>query len=240
MNIVVVDDEALARRRLRRLLEELGGVEVVAEAASGQAALAACDMHAPDLVLMDIRMPGMDGLEAARNLSQRVQPPAIVFCTAYDDYAVAAFEASAVDYLVKPVTRERLASALSRARSLNRAQLAALQQGPQGAGHISARSRRGMELVPVEEVRCLVADQKYVTVIHPGGEILVDQSLRQLEQAHPGRFVRVHRNALVARAHLQGLERCGEGYRVRLAGIDSGPLVSRRHLAGVRALLARL
>lgn len=244
MKILLVDDEPLARQRLKRMLDAHPHCSLVGEAGDGEQAIRQCQALAPDLVLMDIRMPGIDGLQAARHLALLEQPPAVVFCTAYDDYALEAFEASAVDYLLKPVQADKLATALERAGRLNRVQLAGITgvaRETGGRSHISARSHRGVELVPVTEVRCFIADQKYVTALHPDGELLLDESLKELENEFPDRFARVHRNALVALAHVQGLERLDGGHvRVRLSGLEEGPLVSRRMLPALRRLLSDL
>lgn len=242
MKVLLVDDESLARQRLRRLLAELPGCEVVAEAENGQQALDACQQLRPELVLMDIRMPVMDGLTAAGRLAEQSQPPAIIFCTAYDDYAVQAFEASAVGYLLKPVSRDKLQQAVQKAQRLNQAQLAALQAPVEGdaSSHLSVRSHQGVELIAVADIRYFFADQKYVSVLYRGGEALLDQSLKQLEQRFGEQFVRVHRNALVAVAAIQGLQRCDQGFRIKLADIDQGPLISRRHLPEIRALMEKL
>jgi two-component system response regulator AlgR len=243
--VLIVDDEPLARARLRRLLEGQHGVTVVAEAASGDEALAASDQLAPDVVFMDIRMPGLDGLSAAHRLAQRPQAPAVVFCTAYDDYAIEAFEANAIGYLLKPVSEEKLALALAKAERLSVVRLgqlaAAAPAGPALRTHLSARSRRGVELLPLAEARYFLADHKYVTVYHPAGELLIDDTLRDLEEEFGDLLLRVHRNALVCVDHIIGLDRTELGqYRVRLAGIEHGPQVSRRHLALVRKRLAEL
>lgn len=240
MNVLIVDDEPLARRRLERLLTELPGTHLAGTAASGEEALTLCHELKPQVVLLDIRMPGMDGLSLARELAQWPAPPAIVFCTAYDDYAIDAFDANAIGYLLKPISREKLAQALSKARRLVPAELEALPS-EHGRKHISARSRRGVELLPVAEVRYFLADQKYVTVVHPGGELLIDDTLKELEEEFGERLLRVHRNALVALAHVQGLERIELGqYRIKLAGVAAGPLISRRHLAVVKRQLAKV
>ena len=240
MRVMLVDDEALARQRLARLLEAVAGCEVVAQAENGEQAIAEWQRWQPELILMDIRMPVLDGLAAARQLAEQPQPPAIIFCTAYDDHAVQAFEASAVGYLLKPVKREQLQQALQQARRLNQAQLAALAGESGGGEHLSLQSHRGVELVRLADVRYFQAEQKYVTVHHRGGEALLNESLKELEQRFEGQFVRVHRNALVLQAAIEGLQRCPQGYRVKLADIAQGPLVSRRHLPQLRQLLARL
>jgi two-component system response regulator AlgR len=242
MKILVVDDEPLARQRLLRLVADLNDCEVVAEAENGEQAINLWRQHQTELVLMDIRMPGMDGLAAAQVLAAEPAPPAIIFCTAYNDYAIEAFEASAVDYLLKPVNREKLQTALNKAQKLNQLQLAALhdEEPSAGRGHISARSHNGIELIAIDDIRYFYAEQKYVTVYHHQGEVLIDDSLKELERQYENDFVRVHRNALVAIASIKGLERCADGIRVKLADIEQGPLVSRRHLPAVRVLLDRL
>jgi two-component system response regulator AlgR len=237
VKVLVVDDEALARERLRALVLELPGTEVVGEAANGLDALRRCAELTPDVVLLDIRMPGADGLQAARHLAGFERPPAVIFTTAFGEHALEAFDAQAVDYLVKPVRRNRLEQALARAARLTQAQLAALH--PEGGRtHLSVRRQGEIELIPVEEVLYLQADQKYVTVRHRDGEALIEDSLKTLEEELSGRFIRIHRAALVARTALGGLERTAEGgHRVRLRGCDERLEVSRRHLAELKRLL---
>ncbi|MEJ2643827.1 MAG: LytTR family DNA-binding domain-containing protein [Gammaproteobacteria bacterium] len=244
MKVMIVDDESPARERLRRLLGQVPECRVCAEAANGREALQAAARSEPDVVLLDIRMPGMDGLEAARHLADLEQPPAVIFSTAYGEHALEAFEAHAVDYLLKPIRAERLDDALRKARRLTRAQAQALthDSGAEARArtHICARVRGNLELVPVDAVRCFEADQKYVTVHHPDGTVLIEDSLRTLEGEFGARFVRIHRRTLVAVAFLEGLEKDESGKsRVRLAGIQERPEVSRRHLAAVRGLLKR-
>ncbi|HHJ17001.1 MAG TPA: response regulator transcription factor [Gammaproteobacteria bacterium] len=237
MKCLVVDDEALARERLVRLLDELGEWQLSGEAASGEQALQQVQQLQPDLVLMDIRMPGMDGLEAARHMAQLEQPPAVVFTTAYGDHALEAFETQAVDYLLKPIHPERLQQALEKARRLSRAQLEELQQAQTGSQrtHLCARNRGNLELIPVPEVVYLQADHKYVTVCAPGRQILIEDSLKSLEQEFSGCFIRIHRNALVAIHAIRGLEKDAEGHHcVVLAGVDERLEVSRRLLPEVR------
>lgn len=244
VKILIVDDEPLARARLRRQLETLPDVQIVGEADNGEQALQACAGLSPQVVLMDIRMPGTDGLSAALQLAQRDDAPAIIFCTAYEEYAIAAFETNAVAYLLKPVNQEKLALALAKAKRLSLAQANALRPGletPVTRSHISAKSRRGMELIALGDVRYFIADQKYVTVYHCGGEVLIDDTLKELEDEFGLRLLRVHRNALVVREHIVGLERVALGqYRIRLADVAQGPQVSRRHLADVRQALENL
>jgi two-component system response regulator AlgR len=241
VKIVVVDDEPPARMRLSSIIEELGLGEVVAQAGNGRAALEAVEQAGAQIVLMDIRMPGMDGLEAARHLGKLEAPPAVIFTTAYEEHALAAFEANAVDYLLKPIRKERLAGALERARSLTRAQLEALELdhcGPKARTHLSATLQGNLRLVPVGEVRFLRAEHKYVTARHGQGELVLDEPLTQLEEEFGDRFLRVHRNALVAVEHVRGLSREADGRTcVMLAGVDERVEVSRRLLAAVRKVL---
>lgn len=247
MNVLIVDDEPLARQRLTRLVAESSGYQVVAEADNGQQAIEQVNIHRPDIVLMDIRMPVMDGLQAAEALMALDEPPAVIFCTAYDSYALAAFEANAVGYLLKPVNSDKLSQALAKAQKLNKLQLASLpgaegEAGEEGSRQfISAKSTRGIELVPVEDIRYFWADHKYVTIFywHEGvlAEILIDDTLKELEDEFGQLFMRIHRNALVAIKHLTGVDRVGEAFHVRLASVEQGPQVSRRHMPELRKFL---
>ena len=242
MKVLIVDDEQLARDRLARMLTDMNGYEVVGQAANGMQAIERCESTQPDVVLLDIRMPGMDGLEAARHMAGMEQPPAVVFCTAYEEHAIEAFKVQAVGYLLKPVRRDDLSAVLASATRTNRAQLAALAQeeGSQRT-HISARTRKGIELVPVDEVRYFQADQKYVTMRHPGGELLIDETLQELETEFGSRFIRVHRNALVSTKYIEGLERNEEGqYQIRLRDIPTGIDISRRHVSSIRRYIQKL
>lgn len=248
MKVLVCDDEQLARERLSRLVADMEGYEVVGEAANGAEAVQRLSETEADIVLMDIRMPQMDGLEAARLMSQNKAPPAIIFCTAYDDHALQAFNVNAVGYVLKPVRREALADALSKACSLNRVQISALTQSTAANDtphkqrtHISAKTHRGIELVPVDDIRYFLADQKYVTVRSGRGEVLIDETLKDLEDEFGDRFVRIHRNSLVARRFIDGLEQVSAGhYQVRLKDTDERMTVSRRHVSGLRRLLQHL
>lgn len=245
MKVLLVDDEPLARDRLQRMVHAVPGYIVVGQAGNGQEAVDQAKKTSPDIVFMDVRMPGMDGLAAAQHLAELEVPPAVIFCTAYDDYAVEAFSSQAVGYLLKPVKKEELAAALSRARRVNKAQLAELQQSPAiphgGRTHITSRSRRGIDLVPVVDIRMFQADHKYVTAYYGDGEALLDETLKELEDEFDGRFVRIHRNALASIPHIEGMDRSSEGqYYVRLTGLDIRPQVSRRHVAALRKLLQQL
>jgi two-component system response regulator AlgR len=246
MKVVIADDEPLARERLRGLLASIQGVEVVADAADGHEALHACATHRPDLVLLDIAMPGIDGLEAARHLAAFEPRPAVVFCTAYDAHALSAFEAEAIDYLVKPVRPERLAAAIERVRTFAAGRGTAGTTGTgQGAGqrrtHLCARLRGSLRLIPIEDVHYLHAEEKYVIVHHARGEDLIEESLKSLEEEFGGRFVRIHRNCLVARHEIVELKRSPDGHVQALLRHGKQPLeVSRRCVAGLRETLKHL
>jgi two-component system response regulator AlgR len=242
IKVLIVDDEQLARDRLARMVTGFADYEVVGEAANGIDAVQQAAALQPEVVLLDIRMPGMDGLEAARHFVEIEEPPAVIFCTAYEEHAVEAFDLQAVGYLLKPVRKENLEGALGKAQRVNKAQLAALADDANPRrSHISARTRRGIELIPVDEVRYFQADQKYVTVRHCEGEIIVDETLRDLEDEFGNQFVRVHRNALVAVRHIVGLDRSSDGhYQIRLKDVDESLDISRRHIAGVRKFVKTL
>jgi two-component system, LytTR family, response regulator AlgR len=243
MNILVVDDEAPARQRLTRLLAEIqGNYAVVGEASDGIEAVEMCRSKPVDLVLMDVQMPGLNGLNAAREIARLDPPPAVILVTAYEQYALAAFEHKVDDYLVKPVRRERLQEALERARIPTRPQQAALstrdEAHPGRRLSLSAHYRGGLQTVPIEDILYLLAEHKYVTVRHTGGELLVDESLKSLEDEFQDLFMRVHRNALVARSRLCAIEKGSDGsVEVRLRDCPERLPVSRRHLADIRRWL---
>jgi len=241
LRVMIVDDEAPARLRLRDLLGECGSelpLVVTGEAASGTAALELLSQAAADVVLLDIRMPEMDGIEVAQHLRQLEHPPAVVFTTAYDDYAIRAFEVHAVDYLLKPIRLERLKAALARARAapLRPEALRELARAPRT--HLSAQERGRIHLIPVTDVIYLKAELKYVSVRTAAREYLIEESLTRLEQEFGARFVRVHRNCLVARAAVRGFERSEEGgeahWEVVLTGVDERIALSRRQQHVVR------
>jgi two-component system response regulator AlgR len=248
MNVLIVDDEPLARERLTRLIGDLEGYTVMEPSATnGDEALSLIDSLKPDVVLLDIRMPGLDGLQVAARLCERDAPPAVVFCTAHDEFALDAFQVSAVGYLVKPVRPEHLLQALQKAERPNRMLLAALTRPAAETGtgprtHISARTRKGIELIPLDQVIYFIADHKYVTLRHEGGEVLLDEPLKALEDEFGDRFVRIHRNALVARERIERLQRTPLGhFQLFLKGLNGDALiVSRRHVAGVRKMMHQL
>jgi len=241
MEILIVDDELLARERLVRMIEKLDEHTVIAEADNADTALAAIDTFDPDVILLDVRMPGKDGLALAHEISALDCPPAIIFCTAFDQYALDAFGTSAIGYLLKPIKSEQLREALSKAQKLNKVQRAAAQNAPVDSNmrtHISAKTRRGIELIPLDDIRYFVADHKYVTVYHRNGEHLLDDTLKELESEFGSRFIRIHRNALVSTKHIEAIERAPQGqYQVRLADTEHRPIISRRHVSDVKELL---
>lgn len=244
MHVLVVDDEVLARQRARRMIENIEGYEVVGEASNGEAAIQSIQNLDPDLVLLDIRMPGDDGLVTARRIADMSDPPAVIFCTAYNEYALEAFDTLAVGYLLKPLQNDQLVTVLDKAARVNKVQKASMEkprEKPNRRNKIAAKTRRGIELVAVEDIFSFVADQKYVTIIHKGGETLIDDTLKDLEKEFEDIFVRVHRNALVAVREIAKLERMPSGqYELQLKNTDYRPVVSRRHVASVRELLSRL
>jgi two-component system response regulator AlgR len=238
LKVLIVDDEPPARERLRSLLVEIPDVEVVGEAVNGQQSLLQAYELAPDVVLLDVRMPGMDGIEVARHLNMLTEPPAVIFTTAFDEYAVNAFDAHAVGYLLKPIRKEKLAAALEQAGRLTRPQLqklAAAANSDRRRTHIAARRREGLHLIPIDEVQYFLAEQKYTTVRHVNGEDLIEDSLRGLEAEFEAEFVRVHRNALVSVRHLERIERNADGQHfVRLRGCEAPLQVSRRMAGELR------
>jgi two-component system response regulator AlgR len=237
LKALIVDDEPPARARLGALLRELNQVEVIGEAGDAGETLAMLEKLAPDILYLDVRMPGMSGLELARHLARLPDPPAIIFITAHGEHAMEAFEAEAVGYLLKPVRKEKLAAATERAQRLSARQLDVVA-APEARTHLPIRHRDGIRLVRVADIICLLAEQKYTTVRHVGGEDLVEDSLRQLETEFGARFLRVHRGALVNRDFLEAIERREDGsYEARVRGLDALLPVSRR-LAG--ELKARL
>jgi len=240
MNILVVDDEILARQRLISILNELDhGYKVVGEAAHGQQAIEQVLALKPDLVLLDIKMPGMNGLEVARHLTQHEKPPAIIFTTAYDEHALAAFDAQAIAYLLKPIQAEQLERSLQTAQTLRQGQLQKLQTEKNNQRRfISVKVRGDLQLIAVKEVPYFRADQKYIEMRHSAGVALIDESLKSLEEEFSEQFVRIHRNAIVAVDSVIGIERDSLGRSVvLLRGCDEKLDVSRRHVAELRKLL---
>ncbi|MBK9161033.1 MAG: response regulator transcription factor [Nitrosomonadales bacterium] len=243
LRVFIVDDEPPARNRLRDLLQDCSeqlALEVVGEAGNGQEALDKLMEVTADVVLLDIRMPQMDGIELAQHLNKLPRPPVIVFTTAYDAYAIKAFELHAIDYLLKPIRLGRLFDALTRAREAVPVQTEVLRELlPEPRKCLSIHERGKIHLVPVEQVLYLRAELKYVTVRTADHEYLLEESLSALEKEFATRFVRIHRNCLVAKEEIEGFEKGGEegessGWMVKLKGLDELLAISRRQQHIVR------
>jgi len=240
MNVLIVDDEQLARQRLRKLLSDTDGYQIIGEAETGEDALRKTQVIQPDVVLMDIRMPGMDGIEAASYINRMDKPPAIIFTTAYSEHALKAFETHAIDYLLKPIKQSRLEAALDAAKRMNKAQLSKLRDDEtEGARQkICVKNRGSLELIPVEDIIYFKADQKYVTLRTVEQEYLIEESLKALEQEFDFHFIRIHRNALVATNMLHGLTKNPQGHAcITFDEIDDLLEISRRHLPFIRKKL---
>ncbi|WP_028603024.1 LytR/AlgR family response regulator transcription factor [Ottowia thiooxydans] len=244
LKVLIVDDEALARSRLRTLLGDCRQPDalVAGEAANASQALALVQHQTFDVVLLDVQMPGADGIQLAEALRQLPEPPMVIFVTAHAGYAVNAFELDAVDYLTKPVRLERLQAALHKAQRMGN--LSQVPQADSGPEWLLIAERGRTVRIPLSEVRYLKAELKYVTVRTPHASHLFDGSLSQLEERHPGRFLRIHRNTLVARSAIRELMRHqgeegeeAEGWAVRLADAEELLVVSRRQVAAVREAL---
>lgn len=243
MKILIVDDEKPARDRLSRMVGELDAHELVGEAVNGLEALGMAQSLEPDIVLLDIRMPGMDGIEAARHIAKLDEPPAVIFVTAFSDHALEAFETHAVDYLLKPVKQERLQAALDATIRPTRAQTSrsnGVLSELEPRQHICARVRGSLVLVPIENIYYFHAEQKYVTVRHTEGEVLIEDALKGLEAEFGDRFHRIHRNALVSLSRLAGMQSEDDGQCLTFRDIDDTLEVSRRHLPGVRKIIRNL
>lgn len=231
MRVLIVDDEPLARARLAALLGDCAGAEIVGSLGDGEAALAALDELQPDVLLLDINMPGTDGVALAQRLAGRTRPQ-VIFCTAYEAHALKAFELGAADYLLKPVRLDRLREALQRAQR----RLADAPREP--TAYLYGRLRGEQVRIALDEVICLLAEEKYVVVQHRRGELLIEDSLRQLEEAYPDQLIRLHRNCLVPPPRLLGLKTLADGrVLARLDGSELAPEISRRNLPAVRKLL---
>lgn len=247
LKALIVDDESLARARLRTLLGECPAplVQVDAEASNAAQALALLAHQHFDVALLDVHMPGADGMALARALRGMPQPPAIVFVTAHAEHAVQAFEIEAVDYLTKPVRLSRLTLALQKVERTVRQQLPAAGAAATATVQefLTIQDRGRTERVPLDEVVYLKAELKYVTVRTAARSYILDASLSELEERHGPQFLRIHRNALVTRRRVRALEKHydeeeGEGWAVRLQGVEEPLAVSRRQLAAVRELLS--
>ncbi len=238
LTVFVVDDEPPARNRLKELLTDCAEqlpLEIAGEAGNGREALGKLSDVRADVVLVDIRMPQMDGIELAQHLNKLPQPPVIIFTTAFDDYAIKAFELHAIDYLLKPIRLRRLFDALTRARSAVPVRTEVLQElTPEPRKNLSIHERGKIYLIPIEQVLYLRAELKYVTVRTVEREYLIEESLAALEKELAARFVRIHRNCLVAKEEIEGFEKVAEEYggelhwAVKLKGLDEKLPISRR------------
>jgi len=245
MKVLVVDDEQPARERLKQLLDDETAYEFIGEAANGGDAVRLSAELRPDIVLLDIRMPGLDGIETARHLNSMDEPPAVVFTTAYDEYAIDAFDARAVGYVLKPVRRARLTAALEQASRLAPSTLTSVASAAKMTAvrkHVCARAHGELRLIPVAEIACFRAEQKYITVDHLNGEDLIDESLKALAEEFSSDFVRIHRSVLVAVRCIARIEKTEDG-KSRIVLRDNSQvddkelIISRRHLAEVRRRL---
>ncbi|MBK8970940.1 MAG: response regulator transcription factor [Hahellaceae bacterium] len=239
--LFIADDEPLARERVIRLLAG-SAYEVVGQAANGEQAIQGIQQLKPDIALLDIRMPGKDGLEAAQEISNLPYPPAIIFLTAYDDYLMEAFQVNAQGYLLKPIRKEALITAIEKATRVTQAQLNRLREDlapSETRDYLIAHTARGEQRIPLPEILYLQAELKYVTVYTLGGEVLTDQSLKDIESQH-SRLKRIHRHTLINQQHLEAIERTTDGgVQVRLRHLAEPLPVSRRMVAEVKLLLQR-
>lgn len=241
LRVLIVDDEAPARRRLRDVLTDCASAcptDIVGEANDGFSALTQVEQGKIDLVLLDIRMPGMDGIECAGHIQKLDAPPAIIFTTAYDAYACQAFELNAIDYLLKPVRSERLLRALSKAHRLSMAALQALREAhPKSRTHLSVSEKGRIVLIPLGDILYLKAELKYVTVRTLTREFLLEESLSRLEEEFGETFLRIHRNCLVARTRIREVGKLpgdDDGHFLRLEGLNESLQVSRRQYSVLR------
>ena len=243
LNILIADDEAPARNRLRDLLSDIANVNIVAEAKNGKEAIDCALQTKPDLMLLDIRMPVMDGIEAAQH-AQKLEPkPHIIFTTAFDAYAIKAFDLNAIDYLLKPIRLERLQAAIDKAHALQPKQIAALKPLQKMRSHLSIHERGRVLLVPIETIIYLRAELKYITVRTAEREYLIEESLTNLEAEFGERFIRLHRNCLVAPSFIVGYEKrlnqdvgskLEQQWVALLIGIPEAIAISRRQQHLVR------
>lgn len=242
MKVLIVDDEQLARQRVEKMLETIEGYEVIGQAENGQKALALIRELKPDIVLLDVRMPGIDGLDVAETLANNVETAgtAVIFTTAYEEHALDAFDLQAAGYLLKPVNREKLQKALEQASRLV-SRKAPDAARPHHREHLSSSSRGKVELIPLENVRVLLAEHKYVTAYHTRGESILDESLKMLEDEFPDLFRRIHRNALVSYRHVKALHKNADGqYVLQMMDTNAEPIVSRRLVTQVRSWMKQL
>lgn len=241
MNILICDDEHLAVQRLTRLVEKLG-YDVVATAHNGLEAIQQVKQYQPDVVFLDVQMPEMDGLSCAEQLRQLDPSLSIVFCTAYDEHALDAFRLHANGYLLKPVRLEELEQTCIQLQKIYKTQRQLLQEQAEqhhSRQHLSVKTHKGIELIAIDDIYYFIADQKYVTLRHKYGSVLIDDTLKDLEHEFAHKFMRIHRNALIHRQLLNGLEVKDGQYYAILKGIEDKLLISRRHLPEVKEYLTQ-
>lgn len=235
---LIVDDEAPARARLARQLEGLDDVVIAGDAANGQQALSFCDQKAVDVVFLDIRMPGMDGVAFLQKLLERRHPPCIIYVTAYEVHALEVFEHNVVDYLLKPVRQQRLQQALAKARVYFNTYLNHTSLAQTAREAVVAKVGQQHQRIPIEDIYCFIANGKYVTVVHRHGECLLEASLKSLAEEFGDCFVRVHRTALIATKAISELSRQENGqYIASLTESSLRFAVSRRQLQEVKQRL---
>ncbi|MBV1913805.1 MAG: LytTR family DNA-binding domain-containing protein [Pseudomonadales bacterium] len=246
--VLIAEDEPLALKRIKRMVDELEGYQVIGTAQNGFKALDAAQSLQPDILLTDISMPGMGGLELARRLDNEPVPPALIFLTAYDQYALDAFDVHAAGYLLKPIRKEDLQVALKKTQKSNRMQISTRRSQRRRKtdrarrSHISVKGRQGVNQISVDSIYCFIADQKYLTIHHSHGIDLIDETLKNIEQEFDDTFIRIHRNALVAIDAIEQLESVDGAHQLHLKkqlNIQEPLMVSRRHLPALRKLLTR-
>lgn len=248
MKVLIADDDPQIKEQLARLLARLDGYALLEPSAStGKETLELIDNLNPDIVVLGMHMPQLDGLQVAARLCERETSPAVILRLAENEFSPSALSASGISYLAQSLQADGLATALGQAERPHRSQIAALTQPPTGDDdmprtHISAKTRKGIEVIPLSEVIYFIADHKYVTMRHERGELLLDEPLKALEEEFGDRFVRIHRNALVARDRIERMQRTPLGhFQLYLRGLDEDSLVvSRRHVAGLRKLMQSL
>ena len=263
MKVLVVDSDFPSRERMRSVLKGISDIELASQdAAEGKEAVSLVQKWQPDVVLMEAHMSngGMDGIKAAEYMGHMALPPAIILCSSSPQDALEAYNVNAAGFLIKPLDTHRLTSAIKRASKLNQLQLKSLsskqinsnivastqsneerENSSEKPQHISAKTYRGIELIPIKDIVCFKADNKYVTVYHTNGEVLIDRTLKSLQEQLGDSFIRVHRNALVAKSSIKALERKqGGSYLVRLNHFDISFSVSRRHVPIMRKLIKTL
>ncbi len=244
MNIVICDDEQLARQRLRRLLADLPEYQVVGEASTGQQALAMVELKAPDILLIDIQMPQGNGLETVRQLQQIPNAPAVIFITAFDEFALEAFQVHAENYLLKPIRQTQLIQALSKCHRLNKAQQNQITKAADPTKpplqQLSIHTHRGIELIPCDKIRYFKADQKYVVINTGNHEAITEQTLKTIEEQLSGDFVRIHRNSLVNLHYITALALHNGHYHIKLKDPVISLQVSRRHVKELKKKLQHI